>query len=124
MPRRDMLKASGGRKPPRISSLHERYRMAVATELPTDTFDALHARLGRVPLTRIRTKPAPGTATEKDLLKPHGPICELIDGVLVEKAMGDRESLLGMYIGRLIGNHVELEELGVVLGADGFIRVE
>jgi Uma2 family endonuclease len=68
--------------------------------------------------------PPPGTATEEDLLKPHGPTCDLIDGVLVEKAMGARESLLGMFLGRLILDHVEPDELGVVLGADGFIRVE
>lgn len=97
--------------------------MAVATELPIETFDALHARLGLVPLSRIRTKPAPGTATEKDLERARKPVCELIDGVLVEKAMGDRESLLGMYVGRLIGNHVDAGDLGVVLGEAGYFRI-
>jgi hypothetical protein len=67
-----------------------------------ETFADLHRRLGEVPLERIRMKPAPDTATEEDLAKHHGRTCELIDGVLVEKAIGDRESMLG---------------------ADGFIRV-
>jgi Uma2 family endonuclease len=98
--------------------------MAVSTSsVRIETMDDLHERLGRVPLNRIRTKPAPGTATEEDLLRAPKPICELIDGVLVEKPVGDRESILGLYIGRLIGNHVEPDDLGVVLGADGFIRV-
>ncbi len=96
--------------------------MAVAVKLP-ETFDVLHARLGSVPLNRIRLKPPPGEATEDALLKPHGPVCELIDGVLVEKAMGDRESLLAMYIGGLFRNHVEPGDLGVVLGADGVLRL-
>ena len=96
--------------------------MAVVESLP-ETFEALHARLGLVPLNRIRTKPAPGTATEEDLERAGKPICELIDGVLVEKPMGTRESLLGAYIARLLGNHVEANDLGVVLGADGYIRV-
>lgn len=96
--------------------------MAVAANLPR-TFDELHARLGFVPLSRIRTEPAPGNATEEDLLVAGKPICELIDGVLVEKAMGDRESLLGTYIARLIGNHVEPQDLGVVIGEAGHLRL-
>lgn len=89
-----------------------------------ESFADLHRRLGGIPLERIRMHPPPGTATEEDLLKPHGRLCELIDGVLVEKAVGDRESMLGMYVGRLIGNHVDPGDLGIVLGADGFIRVD
>lgn len=97
--------------------------MAVASAPSIETFDALHERLGRVPLNRIRMKPAPGTATEADLARAPKPICELIDGVLVEKAMGNRESLLGIYVSRLIGNHVDAADLGVVLGEAGYIRV-
>jgi Uma2 family endonuclease len=96
--------------------------MAVA-ERTIETFADLHARLGGVPLSRIRTKPAPGTATEDDLLCAPKPICELIDGVLVEKHMGTRESLLAMYIGRLLSNHVAPADLGVVLGPDGVLRL-
>lgn len=88
-----------------------------------ETFADLHRRLGEVPLDRIRMKPPPGTATEEDLAKPHGPTCELIDGVLVEKPMGTRESLLGIEVGRLIRNFIEPDDLGVVLGADGLLRL-
>ncbi len=97
--------------------------MGIAIEPPIDTFDALHARLGLVPLSRIRTKPAPGNATEEDLLRAGKPTCELIDGVLVEKAMGDRESLLAHYIGRRMGDIVDPNDLGVLLGADGYFRL-
>jgi hypothetical protein len=63
-----------------------------------ETFADLHNRLGEVPLDRIRMKPAPGTATEEDLRRARKPTCELVDGVLVEKPMGTRESLLAAYI--------------------------
>ncbi len=99
--------------------------MATTTsDLPTTSFAYLHERLGGVPLVRIRRTPAPGTATEDDLLRPHGPICELIDGVLVEKAMGSRESLLAMYIGGLFRNYVNATDAGVVLSADGLLRLQ
>ncbi|HET6572491.1 MAG TPA: Uma2 family endonuclease [Fimbriiglobus sp.] len=88
-----------------------------------ETFADLHRRLGEVPLDRIRMDPYPGSATEDDLLRAPKPTCELIDGVLVEKPMGSRESLLGVYVARLIGNHVESSDLGVVLGEAGHIRV-
>ena len=94
-----------------------------AASPPIETFDALHERLGRVPLSRIRLKPPPGTATEEDLSKPHGRRCELIDGVLVEKPVGDRESLLAHYLGRRLGDIVDPDDLGVILGADGYFRL-
>jgi Uma2 family endonuclease len=97
--------------------------MATATDIPRTSFAYLHARLGSVPLTRIRREPPPGSATDEDLLRAPKPICELIDGVLVEKAIGNRESILAMYIGGLIRSHVQATETGVVLGADGYFRV-
>src|SRR5438876_457653 len=97
--------------------------MVVRTATRPATFAELHRRLGEIPLDRIRMDPAPGTATEADLLKARGRTCELIDGVLVEKPVGTRESLLGLYIGHVIVSHAEPDDLGVVLGSDGFIRV-
>jgi Uma2 family endonuclease len=70
--------------------------------------------------------PAPGTATVEEVLAyldGEKRLCELVDGVLVEKAMGFYESLVaGVLIGYL---HVFLSEqnLGVVLGADGTVRL-
>jgi Uma2 family endonuclease len=90
-------------------------------------FAELLAQLGGVPLERIRTRPAPGTATETDVivarLTPERRLCELIDGVLVEKAVGARESLLAGVLVQLIWNHAEAHDLGIVLGADGALRL-
>jgi Uma2 family endonuclease len=97
--------------------------MATATELPPTSFAYLHAQLGGVPLTRIRRDPPPGSATEDDLLRAPKPTCELIDGVLVEKAMGNRESLLALFLGGLIRTHVDKTDAGVVLGPDGHLRL-
>lgn len=50
----------------------------------------IYQALGEIPLERIRMIPPPGTATEQDLLlnNENGDgLCELIDGILVEKAM-------------------------------------
>src|SRR5262249_42239837 len=80
-------------------------------------------RLGGIPPERIRMTPPPGTATEADLLKSHGPTCELIDGALVEKTMGALESLLGIEIGSQIRDHVRTDDLGVGLGGDGLLRL-
>lgn len=87
------------------------------------TFAELHARLGGVPLERIRVVPFPGSATEEDLLKNTGPVCELIDGVLVEKPVGNRESAIALFIGQRLRNHIEPGDLGIVLTTDGHIRV-
>lgn len=97
--------------------------MATTTELPETSFAYLHERLGGVPLTRIRRNPPPGTATEEDLLRAPKPICELIDGVLVEKAMGNRESFLGSWLNGVIWKHVEANDLGVILGEAGHLRL-
>lgn len=86
-------------------------------------FAELHKRLGEVPLERIRVVPPLGTATGDDLLKAKGAICELIDGVLVEKAMGDRESFLGSFLIVEIGSFVKSRKLGAILGEAGFIRI-
>src|SRR5689334_10031473 len=96
--------------------------MATATEAPY-SFADLHARLGGVPRDRIRVKPPPGSATEGDLERAGKPVCDLIDGVLVEKPMGILESFLGAELLRLIANHVKANDLGVVTGEAGFIRL-
>jgi hypothetical protein len=68
----------------------------VAAPLAAETLADLHERLGRVPLSRIRCHPAPGMATEADvLIRPNGEkhFFELVEGVLVEKPMGYYEEL-------------------------------
>ncbi|HEY7153707.1 MAG TPA: Uma2 family endonuclease [Gemmataceae bacterium] len=91
-----------------------------------DNLAELMERLGGVPLERIRMQPPPGTAKEKDVLaaerKPRKRLCELIDGVLVEKAMGIRESILAAFLSHLINDFLDENPRGIVLGADGMIR--
>ena len=77
------------------------------------------ASLGDIPLERIRMVPPPGTATEQDVTEAddHADrLCELIDGVLVEKTMGYKESLLAIEIGYLLRTFLEAHDLGIVLG--------
>jgi Uma2 family endonuclease len=101
--------------------------MATTTERLADTFDQLHARIGLVPLNRIRTNPPPGTATEQHVLDARdGPIkrlVELIDGVLVEKPVGSPEAFLGGRLFRIIADFADEYELGVALPGDGPLRL-
>jgi Uma2 family endonuclease len=100
---------------------------AGARESPDiETLADLHERLGRVPLHRIRCRPAPGTATEADVLVyPRGEkrLYELVDGVLVEKPMGYYESLLAAWLIRFLGSFLDVHDLGIVLGADATLRL-
>ena len=62
-----------------------------------ETLADLLEQLGGLAPARVRFRPPPGTATEKDVLEVEAHedrLCELVDGVLVEKAMGWRESIL------------------------------
>ncbi len=87
--------------------------------------DALK-QLGGVSPRRVRMHPAPGTATEDDLLTvlDHGNrLCELVDATLVEKPMGFRESYLAGELIRLLGNFVVEQDLGIVTAPDATLRL-
>src|SRR5262245_52234962 len=73
-----------------------------------------------VPPQRVRLSPTPGTATEKDLLRANSekPLCELVDGTLVEKPMGWHESQLAFLLGHFLLAHILPRNLGIVLGPD------
>ncbi len=82
--------------------------------------------LGGIAPDRVLFRPAPGRATERDLLRINDRkevLCELVDGVLVEKPMGATESLLAGAFIQYIRNYLERHELGTVLGADGTLRL-
>ena len=96
----------------------------IATELePLETLADLMERLGNVPLERIRLHPFPGTATVEDVLRlcDREPkrLCELVDGVLVEKVMGHQESRLAFRLGHALQSYLEVHDLGILSGADG-----
>ena len=90
------------------------------------TLADLWERLGRIPLERIRLHPAPGTATEDDVVRideHENRLCELVDGTLVEKPMGAEESNVAWVIGVLIGMYLRQNDLGTCLGEAGFLRI-
>ena len=61
----------------------------------------LQAHLGDIPAERIRMFPPPGYATEADVLEiedREDRLCELEDGILVEKPMGWYESILAVLV--------------------------
>ena len=85
----------------------------------------LQRRFGPIPFSRIRQHPAPGTATEEDVLwlnDHEDRLCELVDGILVEKTVGLEESWIAGLLIALINNHVLPRNLGFVTGADGMYR--
>jgi Uma2 family endonuclease len=90
---------------------------------PPETLAELMDRLGNVPLDRVRMHPLPGTATVADVLRlcDREPkrLCELIDGVLVEKVMGHQESRLAARLTHALENYLDEHDIGIVAGADG-----
>jgi Uma2 family endonuclease len=84
-------------------------------------------QIGNVPLNRIPLRPPPGTATELDVLtmerRPRKKLCELVDGVLVEKAMGSKEAVLALWLGHLLLTFLDEHNLGIALGADGMLKL-
>lgn len=86
----------------------------------------LQEHLGGIPAERIRLFPPPGYATEEDVIQAadrEGRLCELEDGILVEKPMGWYESLLAVLISSELNAFVTRRNLGKVLGADGTVRI-
>lgn len=87
--------------------------------------DELVAHVGDIPGSRIRLTPAPGTATESDVIRAcdhENRLCELIDGVLVEKTVGAIESYLNLLLSQFLGQYVRENKLGITLGPDGMLR--
>jgi Uma2 family endonuclease len=102
----------------------------MATKAPPrtkiETLADLVKRLGDIPLDRIRAHPAPGTATEADLLNDPGDdykMCELVDGTLVEKPMGLYESMLAAVLSHLLLAFLEEHDLGIIAGEEGPLRL-
>ena len=100
----------------------------VAPPSPTEgTMAQLIAHLGDIPPERIRLHPAPGRATEEDVIaskERFNCLCELIDGVLVEKPMGFYESRLAAILIYFLEEYLSKNDLGFVLGADGMLSIQ
>jgi Uma2 family endonuclease len=111
----------------------ELVRKPVAMPRFTTLEDILN-HLGGIPPCRVLTDPPPGTATEADLIALDargGPICELIDGILVRKYVymaEDRdvaffESRLAIILAFFIELYLEKTHLGGVVGEGAYLRV-
>jgi Uma2 family endonuclease len=93
---------------------------------PIKTLADLVKRLGDVPLDRIRFHPSPGTATVQDVIdiqEREGRLCELVEGALLEKAVGYVESQLAFFLGSLLNAFVIPRNLGIVTGPDGTVEL-
>ena len=94
--------------------------MSVTAFVEPLTIADLLEELGDISPQRIRLSPAPGMATEKDVVRiesQENRLYELIDGVLVEKAMGARESLIAGVLIHLIWDFLKGKQ-----GWDKFAR--
>ena len=83
-------------------------------------------RLGGIPLDRIRFRPFPGTATVQDVIEARqrdGKLCELVEGVLLEKPVGYNESSLAVFLAGLLNTFVIPRNLGLVTGPDGTVEL-
>ena len=98
--------------------------MSPAIATPELTLADIARRVGPISLRRIRLHPYP--ATEDDVVEIHdreNRHFELVDGILVEKLMGYRESYVAMTIGSLLREFVVPRKLGAVAGSDGMMRL-
>ena len=82
--------------------------------------------LGNVPAARVRSEPAPGAASVEDVVRLRNTerrLYELVDGTLVEKAMGWQESLLAGILLQWLNNYLDQHRVGVATGPDGMTRL-
>jgi hypothetical protein len=106
----------------------EKSLMAQATVGPPTikTMADLQTRLGGIPLDRIWFRPAPGTAAERDVIEAEARenrLCELVDGTLVEKAVGFEESRLAGELMYLVKAYLRQNDLGIAVGEAGMMRI-
>src|SRR5262249_3958216 len=90
------------------------------------TIADLLKRLGNIPPERVWLRPAPGTATEQDVIDieaRENRLCELVDGVLVEKTVGYYESRVAAVLIGYMDLFSARHDLGIVLAPDCTLRL-
>ena len=102
--------------------------MTIASEFAVvSTVADLLTKLGDVPPERVLMTPPPGTATEADAIRlaeqADKRLCELVDGVLVQKTSCVHSSVLAARVGYLLWPAVERQNTGFLLGANGMARM-
>jgi Uma2 family endonuclease len=92
-----------------------------------ETVADLLERLGGIPANRVRWKPFPGTATEQDLIAvvdgPERRLCELVDGTLVEKAVGSFEDRLGGILLYFMETYLDDHDIGFCVSSQAMMRI-
>jgi Uma2 family endonuclease len=94
--------------------------------VPFENVAEMLEQLGGIDPRRVRSWPPPGKATAKDviaILDHENRLYELVDGVLVEKVMGLKESALAADLIGYMSPHARQYDLGLVAGADGTLRL-
>ena len=92
----------------------------------TTTWENRLTDLGNIPVARVRSEPAPGAATVEDVVRLRSTerrLYELVDGTLVEKAMGWQESFLAGILLQWLNNYLDQHRIGVATGPDGMTRL-
>lgn len=82
--------------------------------------------LGNTPPQRVRMRPLPGRASETDVLVARAEVkrlCELVDGVLAGKPMGNEESRLASAVIHALIEFLSVHGLGTVPGEAGMMRL-
>src|SRR6266436_5330379 len=100
--------------------------MTVTTlEIPGKSLAEVLRDLGDISPERIRIPV--GTATEQDVINAMEAadkrLYELVDGVLVEKDMGMRESIIASKCSQHLWNYLDDNDRGIAFTADGPIRI-
>lgn len=99
---------------------------AAPPEPKFDNVGELLRSLGGVPADRVLWVPLPGTATEADLLhylERESRHVELVNGTLVEKAMGFLEGRIGHFIAHWMEDFLEENDLGICIGDGSPMRI-
>ena len=84
--------------------------------------ELLH-ELGDIDADRIVWDIEPGTATIDDMRDDTFPMCELIDGTIVRKAMGKEESLFATFLSHLMASIIIPNHLGSLTGESALVRL-
>ncbi len=93
---------------------------------PGWTMAQLRRHFGMIPAERVLLDPPPGTATEEDVIGMNDHrdrFCELVNGVLLGKTTGTRESLIAGDLLVVIKVYLRSHPLGEALGEGGFRRL-
>lgn len=101
--------------------------MSVLAKRPTITsVGQLLDLLGGISPDRVRLTPVPGTATKRDVIRipdSRGRHHELIDGTLVEKAMGAPEGFLVLELSHALQSFLDTHDLGFLYAPDALIEI-